>query len=111
MIVQNAKNATKTLTLWTERPILIATKCGEGVIELRDYLIKLRNEKRLSQQDVARKLGISRQYYQMIETGERQKHLDLSLAGGLAALFDVSVMDIEHFEEARRIQQPRDTAE
>lgn len=65
---------------------------------MRNYLVQLRSEKGLSQQDVADKLGITRQYYQMIETGERQKHLDLSLAGGLAALLGVTIMDIEHFE-------------
>lgn len=65
---------------------------------MRDYLVRLRSEKGLSQQDVADKLGITRQYYQMIETGERQKHLDLSLAGGLAVLLGVTIMDIEHFE-------------
>lgn len=65
---------------------------------LRDYLVELRNRKGLSQQDVADKLGITRQYYQMIEAGERQKHLDLSLAGGLAILLDVTIMDIERYE-------------
>lgn len=68
-------------------------------MHLRNYLVELRIEKGFSQQDVADKLGISRQYYQMIETGERQKHLDLSLAGGLAALLGVSIMDIEAFED------------
>ena len=65
---------------------------------MRNYLVRLRSEKGLSQQDVADKLGITRQYYQMMETGEREKHLDLSLAGGLAALLGVTIMDIEHFE-------------
>lgn len=65
---------------------------------MREYLVELRNRKGLSQQDVADKLGITRQYYQMIESGERQKHLDLSLAGRLAALLGVTIMDIEHCE-------------
>lgn len=65
---------------------------------MREYLVELRNRKGLSQQDVADKLGITRQYYQMIESGERQKHLDLSLAGGLAALLGVTIMDIERCE-------------
>ena len=33
---------------------------------MRNYLIRLRFEKGLSQQDVADKLGITRQYYQII---------------------------------------------
>lgn len=69
-----------------------------GEEKLRDYLVQLRAEKGLSQRDVADKLGITRQYYQMIETGERQKHLDLSLAGGLAVLLGVTILDIEHYE-------------
>ena len=65
---------------------------------MRNYLVELRSQKGLSQQDVADKLGITRQYYQMIETGERQKDLDLSLAGGLAVLLGVTIMDIERYE-------------
>ena len=69
-------------------------------MSLRDYLVELRLKKGLSQQDVAERLGISRQYYQMIDRGERQKRLDLALAGALAALLEVNVMDIQRFESA-----------
>lgn len=65
---------------------------------MRQYLVDLRLQHGLSQQDVANRLGISRQYYQMIESGERQKHLDLSLASSFAVLYGVSVMDIERNE-------------
>lgn len=65
---------------------------------MRQYLVDLRVRHGLSQQDVANRLGISRQYYQMIENGERQKHLALSLASSFAVLYGVSVMDIEHHE-------------
>lgn len=65
---------------------------------MRQYLVDLRMKHGLSQQDVANRLGISRQYYQMIENGERQKHLALSLASSFAVLYGVSVMDIEHHE-------------
>lgn len=65
---------------------------------MRQYLVDLRVQHGLSQQDVANRLGISRQYYQMIENGERQKHLALSLASSFAVLYGVSVMDIEHYE-------------
>ncbi len=69
-------------------------------MSLRDYLVEFRLKKGLSQQDMAERLGISRQYYQMIERGERQKRLDLALAGALAALLEVNVMDIQRFESA-----------
>lgn len=65
---------------------------------MRQYLVDLRLQHGLSQQDVANRLGISRQYYQMIENGERQKHLALSLASSFAVLYGVSVMDIERHE-------------
>lgn len=67
---------------------------------MRQYLVSLRNEHGYSQQDVADKLNISRQYYQMIETGERQKKMDISLASGIATLYGISVMDVENFEKA-----------
>ena len=67
---------------------------------MRQYLVSLRNEHGYSQQDVADKLNISRQYYQMIETGERQKKMDISLASGIATLYGLSVMDVENFEKA-----------
>ena len=66
---------------------------------MRQYLVSLRNEHGYSQQDVADKLNISRQYYQMIETGERQKKMDISLASGIATLYGISVMDVENFEK------------
>lgn len=65
---------------------------------MRQYLVDLRMKNGFSQQDVANRLGISRQYYQMIENGERQKHLALSLASSFAVLYGVSVMDIERQE-------------
>lgn len=67
---------------------------------MRQYLVSLRNEHGYSQQDVADKLNISRQYYQMIEAGERQKKMDISLASGIATLYGISVMDVENFEKA-----------
>ena len=67
---------------------------------MRQYLVSLRNEHGYSQQDVADRLNISRQYYQMIETGERQKKMDISLASSIATLYGISVMDVENFEKA-----------
>ena len=67
---------------------------------MRQYLVSLRNEHGYSQQDVADKLNIPRQYYQMIETGERQKKMDISLGSGIATLYGISVMDVEKYEKA-----------
>lgn len=69
---------------------------------MRTYLVELRKERKETQQDVANAIGITRQYYQMIEGGERQKRMDIVLASKLA----------EHFERpvGYIIQQEDDTA-
>ena len=61
---------------------------GENV---REYLKKLRLKKKMTKQAVADFLGISQNYYTYIESGERQKSLDLAYASKLAELFNVSV--------------------
>lgn len=58
---------------------------------MRTYLKILRKEKKLSMQDAADAIGISRQYYQQIEAGERQKKMDITLVSAIADLFNVSV--------------------
>lgn len=58
---------------------------------LRKWLKTLRDAKGLKQIEIAQKLGISQAYYNLIETGERQKDLNLSFINKLADLFDVSV--------------------
>ena len=61
--------------------MMATTRCKGGRKQVREYLIEAREKAGLTQQDVANRIGISRQYYQMVETGERQKRMDLSLAG------------------------------
>ena len=60
----------------------------------RGYLVNLREKRNESQQDVADSLGISRQYYCMIENGDRQKRMDVTLLAGLANHFGVSLAEI-----------------
>ena len=66
---------------------------------MRSYLVDLREKHGESQQDVADALGISRQYYQMIETGERQKKMDTTLVIGIAQHFSVSAAEIIECEQ------------
>lgn len=66
---------------------------------MRSYLVDLREKYGESQQDVADALGISRQYYQMIETGERQKKMDTTLVVGIAQHFSVSAAEIIECEQ------------
>lgn len=66
----------------------------------RAYLAALRKKQNESQQDVANALGISRQYYCMIEAGDRQKRMDIMLISALSAHFGVPVAEIVAAERA-----------
>lgn len=80
--------------------MMATTRCKGGRKQVREYLIEAREKAGLTQQDVANRVGISRQYYQMIETGERQKKMDLSLAGGLSAILNIPITEIVQKESA-----------
>lgn len=68
-------------------------------MRLRDYLINLRSTHKLSQQDVADMVGISRQYYNAIENGNRQKKMDITLLTKLSEAFDVTLTQIFEKEQ------------
>ena len=57
---------------------------------MREYLIEARKKKGLTQQNVADAVGVSRQYYNMIENGERQQQMDITLATKLAEALEWS---------------------
>ncbi|MFR6525300.1 MAG: helix-turn-helix transcriptional regulator [Faecalibacterium sp.] len=80
--------------------MMATTRCKGGRKQVREYLIEAREKAGLTQQDVANRIGISRQYYQMVETGERQKRMDLSLAGGLSAILNIPITEIVQKESA-----------
>lgn len=58
---------------------------------MREYLKQLRESKGLTMQELSEKLGITRQYYQMIENGERQRKMDITLVKGLSVALNVSL--------------------
>lgn len=58
---------------------------------MRDWLKKLRDDIGMSQRNVADKIGISQQYYALIENGERKKKIDIELAQKLADIFGVTL--------------------
>ena len=53
----------------------------------------------MSMQAVADKIGITRQYYQLIEAGERQKKMDITLVVALSNLFDIPAEQIIEHEK------------
>lgn len=80
--------------------MIATTRCKGGREQVREYLIEAREKAGLTQQDVANRIGISRQYYQMVETGERQKRMDLSIAGGLSVVLNIPIAEIVQRESA-----------
>ena len=66
---------------------------------MRQYLIDLRENKGLSQQDVSKNLKISSQYYSMIERGERQQKMEITLAVHLSNLFEVPIQNFIDMEQ------------
>lgn len=65
----------------------------------REYLKKLRESQNMSMQETADRVGITRQYYQLIEAGERQKKMDITLVIALSNIFGITVEQIISHEE------------
>ena len=65
---------------------------------MREYLKKLREEKGLTMQEVAEKLGISKQYYSLIEGGERQRKMDITLVKSLSEVFGIPLERVANEE-------------
>ena len=76
---------------------------------MREYLKKLRTDKGLTMQEAAKAFGISKQYYEMIESGERQKKMDVTLLMNIASLFGVSLESI--VEEERKLLEASEANE
>ncbi len=66
---------------------------------MREYLVELREERGLSQQDVSKTLNISSQYYSMIERGERQSKMEITLAVQLSNIFNISLQRFVELEQ------------
>ena len=69
---------------------------------MREYLKAMRAKKGLSMQDVADRLEISKQYYQLIESGERQQNMDITLAVKIAGVMGIPVERIIAEEQSRK---------
>lgn len=61
---------------------------------MRDWLKEKRIGKNLTQDQMAEQLGISLSYYNLIENGERQKKMDLSIANQLSVILGMTLMQI-----------------
>ena len=61
---------------------------------MRDCLKKKRKEKGMTAKEVSDKLNISESYYSYIESGERQKKMDVTLVQKLSTVLDIPVEEI-----------------
>ena len=72
---------------------------------MRKYLKDARTESKLTQLELAKRLGISQNYYCDIENGVRQKDLKNSIVMDLSKVLNVSVAAILKEEEKFRKEQ------
>lgn len=61
---------------------------------MREWMAAARNEKNLTMAKVAERCGISESYYSLIEAGERQKRLDITLAVKLSGVLGLPLDEI-----------------
>ena len=61
---------------------------------MRIWLRELRVKKLLSQKEIGRQLNISESYYNLIENGERQKKMSLSILLKLSRILDIPIQTL-----------------
>lgn len=65
---------------------------------MRDWMKEKRISSGFTQKQVAEALGITESYYGFIESGARQKKLDITIAAQLSTLFRMPLGDIVALE-------------
>lgn len=66
---------------------------------MRGYLYDLRTSRGYTMREMGEKLGISEVYYSLIEKGERQKRMDITLAVKLSEALSVPLATIVDAEK------------
>lgn len=71
----------------------------------RDYLKKIRKEKKLSRRRTAELIGISHSYYTKLETGERGRMMSIELVAKISSVFGVEPEKVlsEEFNSRRTL--------
>lgn len=67
---------------------------------MRDYLIKARNAAGLTQLEASKRLSISQNYLSNLETGKRQKSLNVATLKVFSKIYNVPLVDLILAEEA-----------
>jgi transcriptional regulator with XRE-family HTH domain len=65
---------------------------------MREWLLAERKKAGMTQLEVAKKLDISEAYYSYIESGDRQKKMDVTLVAKLSVVFGIPVSQIVDME-------------
>jgi len=75
----------------------------EEVIRLREWLKQLRDNKGFTQQYVSEKLGVTRQYYQQIETEERMPKITMDMICKISRLYSIELHLVAEMENLKKI--------
>lgn len=67
---------------------------------MRDWMIDARKNANLTQSQIASQLGISEGYYSYIESGERQKKMDITFAVKLAEVLGLPIQTVIDYEKS-----------
>lgn len=67
---------------------------------LREWLLNSRKGKDLTQAQIADRIGITESYYCMIENGDRQKRMDITLVTKLSEILDIPIAKIAELEKS-----------
>ena len=65
---------------------------------MRQWMKEMREKNGITQAQMGEQLDISEAYYSYIESGDRQKNLDLTLAAKLSVIFGIPIQQIVEFE-------------
>lgn len=68
---------------------------------MRDWLRRSREEKGLTIAEMAQKLDISLSYYSLVESGKRQKKMDITLLTRISSVLDLPLADAVSLEAAK----------
>ena len=72
---------------------------------MREWLKNCREAKGYTMKVMARKLDISECYYCAIESGSRQKKMDIALASSLASILDIPIAEIVRHESEAKVAE------
>ena len=61
---------------------------------MRDWLKEKRTEQGMTMAEMAKQLDLSESYYSKIESGDRQRKMDIRLVSKLHKILDISIEEI-----------------